>query len=54
MVSYTTPRLEVQDGPSARAWNTCDRTLVGLGFTGSYQQVQRLLKPYRAQRKWSE
>lgn len=37
-------------------WNgaVLHRELVGLGFTGSYQQVQRLLKPYRAQRKWSE
>jgi transposase len=30
------------------------RELAGLGFTGSYQQVQRYLKPYRAKRKWSE
>jgi transposase len=30
------------------------RELVGLGFTGSYQQIQRYLKPYRAQRKWAE
>ena len=27
------------------------RELAGLGFTGSYQQVQRYLKPNRAQRK---
>ena len=30
------------------------RELAGLGFTGSYQQVQRYLKPYRAKRRWSE
>jgi transposase len=30
------------------------RELGGLGFSGSYQQVQRYLKPYRAQRKWAE
>jgi transposase len=30
------------------------RELVGLGFSGTYQQVQRFLKPSRAQRKWSE
>ena len=30
------------------------RELTGLGFTGSYQQLQRYLKPYRAQRKWAE
>jgi transposase len=30
------------------------RELVSLGFTGSYQQLQRYLKPYRAQRKWAE
>lgn len=37
-------------------WNgaVLHRELVGLGFSGSYQQVQRFLKPYRAQRKWSE
>ena len=28
--------------------------LAGLGFSGSYQQLQRFLKPYRAKRKWSE
>ena len=30
------------------------RELMRLGFTGSYQQVQRWLKPYRAKRKWAE
>ena len=37
-------------------WNgaVLHRELAGLGFTGTYQQVQRFLKPYRAQRKWSE
>jgi transposase len=30
------------------------RKLAGIGLAGSYQQVQRFLKPYRAQRKWSE
>ena len=42
-------------GPEVR-WNgvVLHRELVGLGFTGSYQQVQRYLKPYRAQRKWAE
>jgi transposase len=37
-------------------WNgvVLHRELVGLGFAGSYQQVRRFLKPYRAQRKWSE
>jgi transposase len=37
-------------------WNgaVLHRELMGLGFTGTYQQVQRFLKPYRAQRKWSE
>lgn len=30
------------------------RELMGLGFTGSYQQVQRHLKPYRGKRKWAE
>ena len=30
------------------------RELVSLGFTGSYQQLQRYLKPHRAQRKWAE
>jgi len=43
-----------QRGPEV-GWNgvVLQRELVGLGFTGSYQQVQRFLKPYRAQRKWS-
>jgi len=37
-------------------WNgvVLHRELVGLGFSGSCQQVQRFLKPYRAKRKWSE
>ena len=36
-------------GPEVR-WNgvVLNRELVGLGFTGSYQQVQRYLKPFRA------
>ncbi len=44
-----------QRGPEV-GWNgvVLQRELVGLGFSGSYQQVQRFLKPYRAQRKWSE
>jgi transposase len=42
-------------GPEV-GWNgvVLQRELLGLGFTGSYQQVQRYLKPYRAQRKWAE
>jgi len=42
-------------GPEV-GWNgvVLHRELVGLGFSGSYQQVQRYLKPYRAQRKWAE
>jgi transposase len=42
-------------GPEV-GWNgvVLYRELAGLGFTGSYQQVQRFLKPYRAKRKWSE
>jgi len=37
-------------------WNgvVLHRELVGLGFSGSYQQVRRFLQPNRAQRKWSE
>jgi transposase len=37
-------------------WNgaVLHREVAGLGFTGGYQQVQRFLKPYRAQRRWSE
>ena len=37
-------------------WNgvVLHRELAGLGFTGGYQQVQRFLKPYRTQRRWSE
>jgi len=44
-----------QRGPEV-GWNgvVLLRELAGLGFTGSYQQVQRFLKPYRAKRKWSE
>jgi len=44
-----------QRGPEV-GWNgvVLYRELAGLGFTGSYQQVQRFLKPYRAKRKWSE
>ncbi|MDO8434687.1 MAG: hypothetical protein Q7S58_20000 [Candidatus Binatus sp.] len=44
-----------QRGPEV-GWNgvVLQRELAGLGFSGSYQQVQRFLKPYRAQRKWSE
>jgi transposase len=41
-------------GPEV-GWNgmVLHRELAGLGFTGSYQQVQRYLKPHRAQRKWA-
>jgi transposase len=44
-----------QRGPEV-GWNgvVLFRELAGTGFTGSYQQVQRFLKPYRARRKWSE
>jgi len=44
-----------QRGPEV-GWNgvVLQRELTGLGFTGSYQQLQRYLKPYRAQRKWAE
>src|SRR5579875_889152 len=37
-------------------WNgvVLHRELVGLGFTGTYQQVQRYLKPLRAKRRWSQ
>ena len=44
-----------QRGPEV-GWNgvVLHRELVGLGFIGSYQQVQRYLKPHRAQRKWAE
>jgi transposase len=37
-------------------WNgvVLHRELAGLGFSGSYQQVRRFLRPHRAQRKWSE
>ena len=42
-------------GPEV-GWNgvVLYRELAGLGFTGSYQQVQRYLKPFRAERKWAE
>jgi transposase len=42
-------------GPEV-GWNgvVLYRELAGLGYAGSYQQVQRFLKPYRAKRKWSE
>jgi transposase len=30
------------------------RELKGLGFTGGLLQVQRFVRPYRAQRRWSE
>jgi transposase len=42
-------------GPEV-GWNgvVLHRELTALGFGGSYQQVQRFLKPQRAQRKWSE
>jgi transposase len=41
-------------GPEV-GWNgvVLHRELRELGFTGSYQQVQRYLKPCRAQRKWA-
>ncbi len=44
-----------QRGPEV-GWNgvVLQRELVAMGFSGSYQQVQRFLKPYRAKRKWSE
>ena len=44
-----------QRGPEV-GWNgvVLFRELAGIGFAGSYQQVQRFLKPYRAPRKWSE
>jgi hypothetical protein len=38
-------------GPEVVGNGMLHRELVGLGFTGSYQQIQRYLKPYRAQRK---
>jgi len=43
-----------QRGPEV-GWNgvVLHRELVSLGFSGSYQQVQRFLQPYRAQRKWA-
>src|SRR5690348_5191449 len=44
-----------QRGPEV-GWNgvVLQRELVSLGFAGSYQQLQRYLKPYRAQCKWAE
>jgi hypothetical protein len=41
-----------QRGPEV-GWNgvVLHRELAGLGFSGSYQQVQRYLKPHRAQRE---
>jgi len=44
-----------QRGPEV-GWNgvVLHRELAGLGFSGSYQQVQRYLKPHRAQRKWAQ
>ena len=37
-------------------WNevVVHRELVALGFTGTYQQVQRYLKPLGAKRRWSQ
>jgi transposase len=42
-------------GPEVN-WNgvVLYRELVGLGFSGGYQQVQRLLKPRRDRRHWEE
>src|SRR5216684_3882062 len=42
-------------GPEV-GWNgvVLHRELVALGFSGSYQQVQRLLKPRRDRRRWQE
>jgi transposase len=42
-------------GPEV-GWNgvVLHRELVALGFAGSYQQVQRFLKPKRDRRRWSE
>jgi len=42
-------------GPEV-GWNgvVLHRELAGLGFSGSYQQVQRYLKPHRVPRKWAE
>src|SRR5260370_42099812 len=44
-----------QRGPEVD-WNgvVLHRELVALGFNGSYQQVQRLLRPRRARRRWQE
>jgi transposase len=44
-----------QRGPEV-GWNgvVLHRELVALGFSGSYQQVQRLLKPRRDRRRWQE
>jgi transposase len=43
-----------QRGPEV-GWNgvVLHRELAGLGFPGSYQQVQRYLKPHRVQRQWA-
>jgi transposase len=42
-------------GPEV-SWNgvVLHRELIGLGFNGGYQQVQRLLKPRRDRRRWQE
>ena len=42
-------------GPEVN-WNgvVLYRELVGLGFTGGYQQVQRVIKPRRDRRRWQE
>jgi transposase len=42
-------------GPEV-GWNgvVLHRELTAMGFTGGYQQVQRLLKPRRLQRRWQE
>ena len=42
-----------QRGPEVN-WNgvVLHRELAALGFSGSYQQVQRLLKPRRDRRRW--
>jgi len=44
-----------QRGPEVN-WNgvVLHRELAALGFSGSYQQVQRLLKPRRDRRRWQE
>jgi len=42
-------------GPEV-GWNAVvlHRELLMLGFSGSYQQVQRFVKPFRAERRWAE